>query len=509
MGKEQNQDSEKTNIEPRPPIVVVMGHIDHGKTTLLDFIRKTDIAAKESGGITQHIGAWRVEVESGPEGERKHITFIDTPGHEAFVAMRSRGAKVADIAILVVAADEGVKPQTKEAIRIIKEAKIPFIVALNKIDRPEANPERVKQELANEDVLVESYGGKIPSVEISAKTGKNISGLLEIILLVTELEHLRADPARLAEGIIIEAHRDPKRGDAASVIVRDGTLRRKDMIVIGNAAEQIKVLEDAQGKVVIEAGPSFPARIPFLSQLPAVGETFQAYPDKRSAEAAIHTPPSPFKTPPSGTAKNQEKHLFNIILKADAAGSLEALAEKIRALARDAIGINIVKKDIGAISESDVKFAAATGKVTIIGFRVRIDGSARELAERAGVRILTGDIIYELLEEVEKILAGAIPLRIRRRDLGRAKILKIFKKEGRRQIAGGRVETGAVEEDAFFEILRPGGSIARGRIYELQQNRARAKDVSAGLEFGMMTDAELPLREGDMVAVFKEEEMRG
>src|SRR3989338_8058438 len=317
------------NGKSRPPIVVILGHVDHGKTSILDYIRQSKVAEKESGGITQHIGAYQIDHNG------KLITFIDTPGHEAFSAMRSRGAKVADIAILVVAAEEGVKPQTKEAIRIIKENSLPFIVAINKVDKPEANPERVKQELAQEEVLVESYGGKVPAVEISAKQGTRMDDLLEIILLVAELENLKATPEKLAEGVVIEAHLDPKRGVTASLLVLDGTLHKGDLVVVDRDMETVKILEDFRGKTIEQAYPSFPIRIAGLGNMPKAGDTFKAFSKRGEAQNFLASVPREKESSRAlGVTKSKEetRPVFNIVLKADVVGSREALEEALKKL---------------------------------------------------------------------------------------------------------------------------------------------------------------------------------
>lgn len=482
-----------------------MGHIDHGKTKILDWYRKTKVVESESGGITQHVGAYEVEHKG------KKITFIDTPGHEAFSALRSRGAKVADIAILVVAAEEGVKPQTKEAIKIITENGVPFVVAINKVDKPEANPEKVKSELAEEEVLVESYGGKIPSVEISAKQGTNMDELLEVVLLVAELADLKADTEKLAEGVVVEAHLDPKRGITATFLITDGSLEKGNFIATSRGPESVKILEDFRGKAVEKAGPSSPVRIAGLGDMPAVGDRFQAFKSRDEAINYVSSLPKEEKTVPvADTNKTEEgKPVFNIILKADVMGSKEALEESLKKMASENIAVNILRSDAGDINESDVKLAMSTKLVTIIGFKVKLDPAVRQLAESANIHIITGEVIYDLIDAVKKEAVEIIPAKVRRNDLGRAKILKIFKRDGIKQIIGGRVEDGIIKRGASAEIQRNKEILGKGEILELQQNKQKTNEVGKGLEFGMLLNSKTAAQEGDMLLIFEEEMIKG
>ena len=488
----------------RPPIVVVMGHIDHGKTKILDWCRKTKVVESESGGITQHIGAYEVRHKS------KKITFIDTPGHEAFSKLRSRGAKIADIAILVVAAEEGVKPQTKEAIEIIRQNNIPFVVAINKIDKPEANPDKVKQELAQENVLVESYGGSVPSVEISAKMGQNMDGLLEIILLMAELEELRADPQKPAEGIVLEANVDPKRGITSTLLIRDGTFKKNKILAIGRNIESIKILEDFLGQPITEAGPSSPVLVTGLTAVPTVGDTFYSFPDKRQAEEFIASlpPEETQKEIKTASRSNEKKPIFNIIIKTDVIGSKEALEESFKKLEQDWVGINIIRSEIGDINESDVKLALATKLVTIVGFKVKVDSSVREFAKNNNIHIVTGEVIYNIIDEVKEKALEIIPPEVKRIDLGRAKILKIFKKSGSKQIVGGRVEDGAIKKGVAVEIKRNKEIVGRGAILQLQKDKRDAEEVEKGNEFGMMIESNVNIAEGDVIDIFQEEKIK-
>lgn len=489
----------------RPPIVVVMGHIDHGKTTLLDWFRKSSVAAGESGGITQHIGAYHVDHNG------RSVTFIDTPGHEAFSAIRLRGARAADIAILVVAADEGVKPQTKEAIEIIRQSDLPFIVALNKMDRPEANADRVKQELAREEVLVEGYGGQVPVVEISAKTGEHMDDLLDTILLVAELEELAADPEKPAEGIIIESHVDAKRGNTATILVRDGTLRRDHTIVLGRIIETVRILEDDAGVSADQIGPSHPALIAGLSLIPTVGETLRAF--RTKAEAAVYlaglpAPGAVSATPSERALKDEKQLIARIVLKADAAGSREAITQSLEKVGSEEIGIELLRSAIGDIGEDDVKFAHAAKHAFIAGFRVKTDLAAKQLAQQSGIRIVMADTIYALLDEIKTAVADVLPPIVRRTDLGRVRILKVFKQQGTQQVVGGKVEEGVIKKGAGAEIQRSGASVGKGVILQLQREKTPVSQVSKDTECGIMLDSASTVREGDIIIAFEEETVK-
>ena len=505
----QTEKQEKSSVT-RPPIVVVMGHIDHGKTKILDWYRKTKVVEQESGGITQHIGAYSVDHKG------KKITFIDTPGHEAFSKLRSRGARAADIAILVVAADEGVKPQTKEAIEIIQANELPFIVALNKVDKPEAHIDRVKQQLAEASVLVETYGGKVPSVEISAKAGTHMDDLLEVILLIAELENLEAHPEKSAEGVVIEAHRDPQRGNTATLLIVDGTLKKGGTVVIGRSIETAKILEDFLGKNITEAYPSDPVVVAGLTKTPVSGDPFFQCASRHEAEEKIAALPEIVPVAKSAlTQPNGTKQVFNIILKADVVGSKEALEESLRKFESPDVGINILRSEVGDINESDVKLAMATKLVTIVGFKVRFDSSVRELARTANTRIVVGEVIYEVLDQVKQVLEDMLPPEIRRTDLGKIKILKVFstkggsssggKKEGTKQIVGGRVEEGSVKRGAHIEIKRMRELLGRGVISELQRDKVPQDMVEKGHECGMLVDSKTAIEVGDVLEVFEEE----
>ena len=490
----------------RPPVVVVLGHVDHGKTKLLDAIRKTNVIEKESGGITQHIGAYQIDIKG------KTITFLDTPGHEAFTAIRSRGAKVADVAVLVVAADESVKPQTKEAIALIKKEKIPFVVAINKTDKEGANIQKVKQDLASEDVLVEDWGGKIPLVEISAKEGKNISELLDMILLVAELEELKEDMALPAKGVMIESHLDKRRGYVATALVQKGVLSVGDWIIAGKTVGKIKAMEDFAGKLIDKAGPSQPVTITGWSEAPDTGASFTAAYSKPEAEKLAEES-SDINLSSLFSFLNEStdsgKKSYNLILKTDVRSSLEAIEFALRVISSEEIRCSVVNYDLGEISENDVKTAIAT-KSDIVGFRVSVGPSALRLAEKEGIRVETFDVIYELIETIRKNMTALLEPEISRVFLGRLKVLAVFKKSAKAQIFGGKVTSGKAVRGAMGEVSRDNSTVATGKIGQLQHNKEDLAEVKEGLEAGIRFDtiSGQPFAEvavGDILEIYEEE----
>jgi len=493
------ENKKQGNLKTRPPVVVVLGHVDHGKSSLLEAIKDLKITSKEAGGITQHIGAYEVEHKN------KKITFIDTPGHEAFSAMRSRGAKVADIAILVVAAEEGVKPQTKEAISHIKKAGIPLIVAINKIDKPEADPEKVKRELSQQEVVVESMGGNVPSVEVSAKTGKGIDDLLELILLVAEIEDLRGDNKKPAEGVVIESYLDSKRGATATLLVRDGVLKQGDIIATRSAAGKVKILENFQGKNLKEALPSSPVIVIGLEAVPQVGEKFEVYPDMESAQKYVE----------KKERKDEEGEVFfveegkkvlNLILKADVQGSVEAITESLKELPRGKVILRILKGEVGDINESDVKLAKSSN-ARIVGFRVKIAPTAAVLAERDDIKIRTFEVIYELIQEVRQLMEKRVEPEKVKVELGRMKALVIFLTDKNRQIVGGRVTSGEIKR-GMAEIFRNEEFIGRGRIINIQKNKKDTDKAVKGEECGVLYEGDNRIEKGDILSVFVEEKRK-
>lgn len=495
--KDKNIDKKinQTDATERPPIVVVLGHVDHGKTTLLDTIRKTNVVDKESGGITQHIGAYQIQYND------KLITFIDTPGHEAFSQMRSRGAKVADIAILVVAAEEGIKPQTKEVISHVKEFKIPAVVAINKIDKPTANPEKIIGELAKEGIIVESKGGEIPSVNISAKTGQGVDELLEILLLVAEIEELKGDSKKPAPGVVIESHLDSQRGPTATLLVREGTLRKGDIVLCGDSYGKIKILEDFQGNSISNAFPSTPATVIGLNQAPTTGEKFsvEVSEDTAREKAASHK-----SKPIEHVSKSETGKILNIIIKADVKGSLEAIEETLQNIKQDEVSINILKSGVGEISESDIKLAYSTNSI-IIGFRVKSSDSMFNFARRQGVKIKTFEIIYELVEEIRKGLTKLLEPEIKKENLGKLEVIAIFRKEKTRMIIGGKVLSGKVENKTLVDVIRDENKISTGKIVQLQHNKKDVPEIEKGKEAGISFEGEPIIEEGDILEVYREE----
>ncbi|MCC6405282.1 MAG: translation initiation factor IF-2 [Candidatus Yanofskybacteria bacterium] len=493
------------HADTRPPVVVVLGHVDHGKTKLLDTVRQANVVAGESGGITQHIGAYQAEANG------QLITFLDTPGHEAFTAIRSRGAKVADIAILVVAADESVKPQTKEAIRIIKDAGIPCIVAINKTDKEGANSAKVKQDLAQEDVLVEEWGGQTPAIEISAKTGAGIPELLDMVILVAQLQELQSIPTGPASGVIIESNLDKRRGYIATALVQTGTLRVGDWIVVDHVVGKVKSMDDFHGAPLEEALPSQPVLITGWPEAPRVGGQFHTAVAKKAAEDlaadSITPPPVAFDTYRSSGAPGSERVLLNVIFKADVASSLEAIELAVSSIPSDQVTLRVLGSGIGNISEADVKTAAAKGAI-ILGFRVAIDPAAQKLAERDGITISSFDIIYELIEAVRTGLAALLPTQTKRTVLGKLRVLAIFKTESRSVILGGKVTTGSIKKGSLVDLARGETPVRIGKITNLQQEKEDVSEVAQGVECGLRIDTSSfdgDIQEGDVLEFVTEE----
>ncbi|MCH8986748.1 translation initiation factor IF-2 [Patescibacteria group bacterium] len=479
----------------RPPVVVVLGHVDHGKSSILEAIREDfNITAKESGGITQHIGAYRVEYQN------KEIAFIDTPGHEAFSAMRSRGAKVADVALLVVAADEGVKEQTKEAIDQIKKAELPMIVVLNKIDKPEANQDKVKQELSQYDVFVEDFGGKVPLVVTSATTKQGISELLEMILLVSELEDLKADKSKPGEGVIIESYTDTQRGATATLLVRDGTVHRGDVIGTKSTIGKVRILEDAQGVSMEKAVPSTPATVLGFENPPQIGEEFRVFDDEAAARAEV----SLEKQTREQVDSDKETQFFNIVLKADVQGSLEALQGMLKAITGDKMVLRIVYAGAGDIGEKDVRLAQGTG-ARIFGFHVKVDSGIAALADREKVKIEMFSVVYELVQRVDSLMKKAKEPEIVRKDLGKMEVLEIFRTEKNSQIIGGKIVDGEAKKGSKIEIMRGGEMVGKGRAVSLKRGQTDANTVPKGEEGGILYEGSEKVQEGDMLQFYEYE----
>ena len=499
-------------LEPRPPVVTIMGHVDHGKTSLLDYIRRTKVAAGEAGGITQHIGAYHVETPRGI------ITFLDTPGHEAFTAMRARGAKATDIVILVVAADDGVMPQTKEAIAHAKAAKVPLVVALNKIDKPEANPDRVKQELVTNEVVPEEYGGESPFIAVSAKTGVGIDTLLENVLLQAEVLELKAVKRGPAKGIVIESQLDKGRGPVATVLVQSGTLKRGDVVLAGSAFGRVRAMLDETGKPVAEAGPSIPVEIQGLSDVPGAGDELIVLGDERKAREIALFRQGKYRD--TKLAKQQAAKLESmfegaaegavrilpLIIKADVQGSQEALNQALVKLSTDEVKVQVVHSQVGGITESDVNLAIAS-KAVIIGFNVRADLSARKLAEGNGIDVRYYNIIYEAVDEVKNALSGLLAPEHRELVLGMVEIRQIFRVPKVGAVAGCMVLDGLVRRTAQARLLRDNVVIWTGELDSLKRFKDDVREVKAGFECGLSLKGYDDIKERDQLEIFEMQEV--
>lgn len=480
----------------RPPVIAVMGHIDHGKSSLLDYIRKANVVAGEAGGITQHVAAYIAMHNDRP------VTFLDTPGHEAFKSLRTRGAAAADIAILVVAADEGVMPQTLDALAAIQEAKIPYIVAITKIDKNNADINHTKLSLVENGVYIEGMGGDIGFAPISSKTGEGIPDLLDLVLLAADLLELTADPEAPAIGFVLESTQDPKRGIGATLIIKDGTLTPGSFVVAADAYAPVRFIEDFRGARIEKAGPSEPVRISGFSKLPAAGSLFSIAASKKEAEALA-------------TKNGNEKIVVTdrvvladgmtelpLIVKADVAGSIDAIAHELKKVAHERASVRIVSSGVGSVSESDVKTANAAGGV-IIAFNVGTDAIANELALRDSISILSFSIIYELAETVSKLLTERVPMVTSEKEIGRALVLKPFSTSGKKQVLGGRYISGTLSVADRVKLLRRGEEIGRGNIRNLQQARADVKEIKVEGDFGTEIECKAEAAYGDEIVAFE------
>ena len=503
------QDERPEDLRPRPPVVTVMGHVDHGKTSLLDAIRNTNVVEGEAGGITQHIGAYQVELEG------KKITFLDTPGHEAFTAMRARGAQATDIVVLVVAADDGVQPQTKEAIAHARAAQVPIIVALNKIDKPEANPEVVKRQLADLGLLVEEWGGNVICVPVSAKKRLNIEELLENILLVAEVAELKANPFRPATGVVVESRLDKTRGPVATLLVQRGTLHVGDNLVIGESAGRVRAMFDDRGRAVSEATPSTPVMILGLSEVPKAGDLFEVVEDERTAKAIAAERAQQRQQAAARPARVTLEEVFaqmqegkakelNIILKADVQGSLEPIESSLQKLGSEDLKVKILHSAIGNIGESDVMLASASSAI-VIGFNVSVDAAARALAEQEGVDIRLYNVIYQLVEDMEKALTGMLEPTYREVVTGHAEVRAVFSISKRGKVAGCYMTDGQVTRGSSVRVVRDGQVVFDGRIASLKRFTEDVKEVNAGFEFGIGLEKYDEFQVGDVLEFYKQE----
>ncbi|MEK7155570.1 MAG: translation initiation factor IF-2 [Patescibacteria group bacterium] len=491
----------KTSSSPieRPPIVAVLGHVDHGKSTLLDYIRKANTVAKEAGGITQHVAAYEVEHER--EGKLKKITFIDTPGHAAFQAIRARGAKIADIAILVVAADDGVKAQTLEALESIKASNTSFVVAINKIDKPNADLSRTQASLLEHHIYLEKLGGDIPWTAISAKTGEGVDTLLDLVLLVAELADLKAETDARAEGYIVEAHRDEKRGIAATLIIKNGTLKSGMSVLAGRSIAPVRIMENHLGKNVKDATFSTPVTLYGFDELPEVGSEFVSYKNKHDAE--LDRPAFVRNMVNSVVEDSSGRFYLPVIIRADVTGSLEGIMHELAKIGDDYMGVRVVLSGVGAISENDVKASVASGTpATIIGFDVPVDSLARESARQHDVHIETFNIIYKLAERIEELMKEAAPKRQVEEKIGRVKILAQFSSRRTTHVVGGSVLDGRMEKGAQVRIMRRQEPMGLGKITGLQSNKQKVDRVEEG-EFGAEITSEVEVLQGDVLECFR------
>ena len=485
----------------RPPIIVVMGHIDHGKSTLLDYIRETNICAEEAGGITQHMGAYQVNHVSS-DGKTHSLTFLDTPGHEAFCSIRTRGAQAADIAILVVSAEDGVKPQTLDALKAIRTQKIPYIVAINKTDKPNANIDRTKTSLGENEIYVEGWGGDIPCVAISALKGDGVPELLDMMILMSEMADLTTHPEKMAEGIVVESELDTRTGIHATLLIKDGTLEVGMYVVAGAAFAPVRFIENFLGKKIEFATASMPVFIVGWNEVVPCGSAFQTVATKKEAEKIAEEYRA--NTPACAKIINEENSdiaVLPIIIKADTNGSLEGVRHEIAKIKHDKVRLKVVSEGLGEINENDVKSAVSDPKILLIGFHVMPDSKAAAIIERSAIplSVMYFDIIYKLSEFLQEKLTALVPKEYIEEVTGRAKILALFSKEKDRQVIGGKVETGTLNSGNDVRIMRRNEEIGRGKIRELQSKKLRVNEVAEGFEFGTMIEAKIEIAVGDRV----------
>ncbi len=505
-------EDKEEELVPRAPVVVVMGHVDHGKTSLLDYIRHAHVASGEAGGITQHIGAYQVQVNGKP------ITFLDTPGHEAFTSMRARGAMVTDIAILVVAAEDGIMPQTVESINHAKAAGIPIIVAINKMDKPDANPERIKQQLTEYELVAEDWGGDTIICPISAKTGMGIDNLLEMVVLTAEMADLKANPNRAAQGTVIEARLDKGRGPVATLLVQNGTLKLGDIIIAGTSVGRVRAMVDDKGQRLEKAGPSVPVEITGLGEVPGAGNTFNAVADERLARELVEQRKAEEKAKANAPIQkvsledlfNQiqagEVKDLNIIVKADVQGSAEAVKSSLEKLSNDEVRVRVIHSGVGAINESDVMLAA-TSKAIIVGFNVRPDAVARESAARNHVDMRMYRVIYDAINEIESAMKGMLAPKFREALIGHAEVRQTYKVSGVGTIAGSYVQDGKIQRGCQVRIVRDGVVIHEGELSSLQRFKDAVREVASGYECGIGIEKFNDIKEGDIIECFVMEQI--
>lgn len=493
--------SPSSTLISRPPVIAVMGHVDHGKSTLLDTIRETNTVDKEFGGITQHLSAYEVKHKT-KEGEEKPITFLDTPGHSAFSSMRIRGATVADIGILVVAADDGVKPQTLEALKALRDNNTPFVVAINKIDKPGADPEKTKLSLSEHEVYLEGYGGQIPFALISAKKGDGIEDLLDTILLLAEMEDWTGDTSIPAEGVVLEAHRDPKKGVSATVLIKNGAIKKGDFIVAGHALSTTRLFTNTFGQNIEEARFSSPIVVTGWSDIPPVGATFQVFSNKKDAELACveETKHHCMLISSLAEVSDHETHLVPLIIKTDVGGTFDAIEKELCKLQTKDIAFKLIHHGVGDISESDMTFAQADGEVVIIGFNVKADKSALDIAEQYKATIQTFNIIYKMTEWAEELLKTRKPKKTKEEIVGQARILKIFNKDKKAVTIGAEVVSGFLKIKSKVRIKHADEIKGNGAITELQQSRKDIDSIKEG-QFGARIETDSDIKENDLIEV--------
>ena len=508
-----DSEDDDANLVPRAPVVVVMGHVDHGKTSILDAIRHANVTAGEAGGITQHIGAYRVQVDD------REVTFLDTPGHAAFTTMRARGAQVTDIAVLVVAADDGIMPQTVEAINHAKAAGVSIIVAINKMDKPAANPDTVKQQLTEYELVPEEWGGDVPCIPVSAHTKMGIDDLLEMIILTADMKELKANPDRAAKGTVIEARLDKGRGPVATVLVQNGTLNQGDIIIAGTAVGRVRTMTNDKGQRVTKAGPSIPVEIAGMSEVPSAGDTFNAVADERMARELVEQRKQQKKDAANAGSKKVslddlfsriqqgEMKDFNIIVKADVQGSAEAVKSSLEKLSNEEVRVQVIHSGVGAINESDVMLAA-TSNAIIVGFNVRPDAAARDNAARSNVEIRMYRVIYDCINEIEAAMKGMLAPKFQEQIIGHVEIRQTFKVSKVGTVCGGYVTDGKIVRNSKVRVVRDNIVVFEGDLASLRRFKDDVKEVAAGYECGLQVDKYNDVKVGDVIEVFVMEEIK-
>lgn len=498
----------QTGVVSRQPVIAVLGHVDHGKSSLLDFIRKSNVVEGEAGGITQRISAYEVKHKQ-PDGSIKPITFLDTPGHAAFQSMRERGVEIADIAILVVSAEDGVKAQTIEAWKTIDARKLPYVVAVNKIDKPGADIQRTKNSLVENGIYIEGYGGDVPCVEISAKTGQGIDFLLETLLLLVDMNELKANLSTDATGYVLESFVDPKRGISATLIIKDGTLASAGSIVAGTALSPIRIIEDFTGKVIKNPHAGQPIKVTGFDEVPVTGAIFMSSSDKKMMESlqsetkanAAHIVLDP-------RLYRNAKVVVPVVIKADSLGTLDAVKLELKKRETDDVKIKIIAEGVGAISEGDIMLASSDEKTVIIGFTVKMEAKAREQADRFKVEPHLFDIIYKLSEWFDTVVESRLPFEEKETILGTLKIIRTFSSQKDKHVIGGKVETGKIQNNGVVKIMRRGVELGRGRIVELQSQKIKTDVVNEGNECGLMVESKIEMIPSDVLEAIQVEKLR-